>query len=695
MCDKKEIQERIKQDIEEITEKQKALNLETLAQLCDKKEIQERIKQDIEVDTKSNKNDLLYFLLINGHIDENYFTFLSYSFDKSLTKTDTEYLKNVISKNELPFDYKLTNTDELVNKLNFNEFLKPSILNYNLVNFLIENKSKYKEKYEITFRQLSNNSDKSKKFIFEYLNILPTYNNFIENIVSHWKDFWKYVYSNSDFDSQQQEDIFYKLIYSVQVKNIIALNIDKSLKNYIENLEILRDLVDEHNQKMQEIIASLKIKFSKLNELITNTPLFAFIYNNNHYTLNELMIEQIIFTRYAKSFGLEKEQLQEKLSTQNLTTIKELDKDKKLTENIEQNIAYYIDDIFLKLEDNKHESEEIIIWLLNNEGLSDEQKKSIIKSQNIIIEDISKIKSDAQQSDLLLSNKVKATWDNVGVFYKNTEELTESLIDFLNIENNATNLAKVKINEQYRTEHKNFNTSILKEILESNQINLEIYKVLMKSYVYWYENLDISHLDEEKIDAVINGGRLKLSKDNITNLINYSNSKHINLIQQQFNEFINQYDELSSLLDEKDKIKLLNLSILNLDQKFNLLEKIGIDSLNIDKEVAEILCQLYLDKKIGMDTELFNKVISQLPIKQKLDIFISQSNHYNFTCEEICTILDDFTSPYNELCQRIGSFKNIENTHTNETFANILYRKNCISTYKIKNKYIRINRHGK
>ncbi len=84
---------------------------------------------------------------------------------------------------------------------------------------------------------------------------------------------------------------------------------------------------------MQLLITKLDVKFYNLSNPVFNRPLFAYIYENNNYVLNKLMIEQFIYVKYASRIDIEEE-----LYTKHLTTIKQLDTDKKLIENIEKNI---------------------------------------------------------------------------------------------------------------------------------------------------------------------------------------------------------------------------------------------------------------------------------------------------------------------------------------------------------------------
>ncbi|WP_417328608.1 hypothetical protein [Halarcobacter sp.] len=640
----------------------------------------EIIGKDIE-----DKKGLLKFLILNGFIDENYYMFLSYSFNKSLTSTDTEFLKAVINNISVDFDFNLTNLNEIVNKLRVNEFKKSAILNFNLVGFLLENKVKFSKQYEVVFRQLVNGSEKSLDFIFDYLKILPKHNSFIIEVVNKWKGFWEYIY-NSDFTEEGKEELFYKILTNISVKNIVELNTNNTLKNHIENLSKIIELDENGNTKLKELLKLLDIKFTSIKAPILNKEIFDYMYLNNHYTLNKSMIEQIIYKKYAV-----KEDIEEELKTNHLTTILLLDKDGKLIKRIEDNIEVYIDDIFLEIETNDSESEETIIKLLNNESLNNELKEEIIKSQKLVIEEASKIKSNEILDILVQNNKIETTWNNINALYSKNG-FNKTLMNYLNNTSIAKKLSKTKINSDYCEENKTFKTKVLKDILESNEIDIESYKLLIKSNGYWYKTFDLCNLNQERIDLLLEYNILQVTRENIEKLIECSLSKYLVLIEKHFNKYIDEYDNIYDLLTEEDYIKLLKSNKINIKQKFNLIRLIDIESFEINDEVASLLEKLYFKNRESMSIELFNKIIVNTPEKEKLNVFISHLEYNSFSSREIANLLDTFSFPYNRLCMKIGSYETLPHTNENFRLLKILKDSNCISSFSVKGKTMRINR---
>ena len=636
--------------------------------------------------------DLLKYLIFHGHIDENYYIYLSNSYENSLTINDINFLKSVINNIPLEYTYSLNNLNELIHKLNINEFAKEAIFNYDLIEYLIENKNSFTEQYDILFQQLSNESEVSVKFIIKYINHLPETNIFVKEIALNWTDMWEYIYNRSDIALDNYTRYFYILLSNLTVEELIVLNKQESIKKFLEELTELKDLVEVDNKKLQQLITKLDIKFYNLSNSILNRPLFAYIYDNYNYALNKLMIEQFIYIKYAVKADIEDE-----LYSKHLTTIRTLDSYKKLFQNIQNNINYYIRDIFLQMDTNTHESKEIIEWLLNNDELEEELKLKIIQKEETVLDNLSKIDKIFWQI-LLEQNKIKATWENVSMYYKYVDKrLDETLIGYLDIDNNAIELSKIKIDDKYCKKNEDFDNKILDDIIIVNDFDLSSYNKLLQSNGYQYSDIDISNLDSEKIDTLLEHNKLQLTLENVKNLQEYTENKHIKLIADFFQNFIKDVQIYQDTLDYVDFEKILNLKIITNNQKIQLLENINLDNLHMSESLALIIAEQYYDEEQAMYKELLHQVIKALPNVNKLEIFVFQLayNEDELECEEIKNILELIDDRYVQLCTVSTSPINLEKNQNVETLLQILEDKKCISSYSIKDEKIIVYRFKK
>ncbi len=651
---------------QEIRKKQRNLNNLTLFQLCEIEKIKSEIIKKLE------QKELIQFLLLNGHIDENYFMFLSYSFDKSLTPSDTEFLKSVINNTEFNYDYKLTNLNELVAKLKLNEYQKTATLNYDLINFLIENKNKFNLQYEAIFQQLSNNSEKSKKFIFEFIDSLPQQNNFIKEITEKWKGIWNNIYVNDEFSIEQKEIYFYSLLYNLSAQQILSLDLNNTLKQFLENLKKLKDLVGEDNDKMKIIIDKLNINFYELSEPITNIPLFAYIYKNKHFVLNKLMIEQIVYTRLSPKHKVEKS-----LYSQHLTTIINLDKEGKLIEKIEDNIDIYIDDVFLNLNDNIQESEDTILWLLHNKNLNNEQKEAIIEHEETILDDITKIQEKELYSIIIKHNKIKPTWDNLLYFYiSNENNITIELIQYLNIEKNYKELSKLKINNKEDFNEIEVIQTFNRKIMLCNEINDESYRYLIKSIWYKsYPELDIENLNYDKVLYMLEANKFKFNFQNFQNLKN-NFELQIKFIEKNYNSLIDIFEELELEIDTSDIIEILESKIINSKIKKELIEKMNYELIT-NTEIASLIYKLK-DKNMTSSIYYINNMVNSLgSIENRINIIVTE-NH-QLTEEEFISLLNMLPLNYSKISGLDGKQTTLDDTNYNKALIKILYDRDFIT----------------
>lgn len=95
---------KLKQEIEKLNNEKSEIRTWSL----------EKVLNTIGVSTVFSTSDiknkkLISYLLVNGFINENYYDYISYFHEGSITKQDWEFLQNVKSQMKTEFDFKLNN----------------------------------------------------------------------------------------------------------------------------------------------------------------------------------------------------------------------------------------------------------------------------------------------------------------------------------------------------------------------------------------------------------------------------------------------------------------------------------------------------------------------------------------------------------------------------------------------------------
>lgn len=116
---------------------------------------------------KAFNDSLLMFLLKNGYINEEYKEYISIFQQGGLTEKDQEFKVNLISQiNEpKPFEYELTNIQEIISELPLSYFEDSRILNFNLIDFIIVHKRKYQDQLKSVCGLISTLDNRAKQIL--------------------------------------------------------------------------------------------------------------------------------------------------------------------------------------------------------------------------------------------------------------------------------------------------------------------------------------------------------------------------------------------------------------------------------------------------------------------------------------------------------------------------------------------------
>lgn len=641
--------------------------------------------KDVEVfDDTFEKKKLLKYLISYGHINKDYHMYMSNFFGISISKNDYDFLLNIKNTGKhFDFNYELNNIEEVLKKerIDIWEFKNESILNFKLINKIINEQSKYSKQFIQVFKQLSNESETSREFIFQYLNSQKNLMKFIEGLIRYYPSILKYIILNSEFSEENKEKYFYILLDNLEVENILKLNVENTLKNYIElQTEFYHIPNEAFCRKLEEIIENLNIKFKLFKEHREKITPFKFIYENSYYELNEKMINYIV---YAQSNFDSK--IYDELKVRHYSSI--LDSNTKyLKEYIAKNINLYIEKVFLHIDTNTDELEETIILLLNNPDIDDSLKEKILQKENTRISKINSIENKDLWETLFIENKIISSWNNVFEYYNYKKTLDKSLIKYLNIEENSVELLNVRIDDNYKKNHENFNGRLLRDLIQCNEFSLESYKNVVLKNGYHYEDLNLSNLDENKINILVNGHILQFGNVNFELLKENSENQHIIFIEKNIDDFIKNYSKFS--IDSNDIIKLLESKDILEKNKRDIIELINYSFINNPK-ISKLIYK-YIDKKVIRNyTYIYNMVSNLEDIEAKINLIVDQQNE--LMKEQLIGLIDLLPNEYNKITSFDGTEILLLNKNHNKKFIELLTSREFISSHKLeKNNKIRL-----
>lgn len=648
----KEKLNRIKIELHENENKKIELNSKKLFELLDNNNSTPYFEKIYTANEKINNLKLINFLISKGYINEDYNHYISYFHPGSISKEDNDFLISLLpSEKALPFNHKLKEISSLIKKIKKENFNRDAILNFSLLDYFVENKINIKINSLINI--LMKGDNKSIQFIEEYLNHTSETNKsiFFKILLNNWTGLWQLIISNSYFHKNRIEEYLKYIFKYLDLTTIEKIDNEKLLSNYINKLEDLNcfNSNDINIEIFKKFIENPNVKFENLKYNEDHKNLFEFIYEKNKYKINENMIELFISKFNQNGTNIEQ------LKTANYTTIKNSALP-KLIKYIDEYLDEYIENVYLKLDSNNNESEEIICSFLNNEDLYYDIE--IIEKGGFIIEDLSKINNIETQSLLIINEKIKPTWKNLITYYKETKKIDETLIDYLNNEKNYNILSKTRIDDV----DKNIKSSFTKDLIKS-KISNDSFSKISKNLPFFYNNgKEFVEISSSKMKLLIESKTISLSLDNYIMIEEEFDSLLISLLEINLSNFmknINDY-ELNDLII----LDILNSKVFTNSQKLLIIEQ-AEDSIFIDnKNLLIKLSEFLLTNKINkISSNLLAELISNAgSLKNKVEL----TNKYFLNIETINLrkIVVKIGEPYSRLL--LGKHPKVDNTSYNQ-----------------------------
>lgn len=425
--------ETLKQDTYFRQELDLALNIETLKEKNIKesisileKKLEGKLKDIISEEENTSKNQkLVYRLIMQGYIDENYENYINYSYAE---KNDNIFLKNIFDGGEpLNFDFELKDFNKILKILSDIDYKKSAILNNTLLNHIIEQKDiehvndilATAQKFEIGFIEQYYNKHSN---IFQHLsrlnlkiditklddidNRLIENNLYLENeknydliLLKIWKDRLtdeheiSEVINDSEISEKFKKYFITKIIRNIDLKNINSDYFDFFIQNNkinssIENIQryfefssnkVNKNLVKFINENVIAINSKVEEKF--YDELVNVNEI-----SNEKY---EQFFEEYDFGSYTKAHLVEDIE-GEKLKI--LVDLEILELSKEMVVFLDEKGISYIKNNEKEVLQLLIENEDII--LKNWQTIFEATEVSNVEKQKLFIERINELEFD-------------------------------------------------------------------------------------------------------------------------------------------------------------------------------------------------------------------------------------------------------------------------------------------------------------
>lgn len=637
-----------------------------------------QIFQEVNIDEYLNdfsNNALLRNLILEGYINENYNDYISLFHEVSITKEDFVFERNVKSGINTDFSYDLSKTENLIGKINDKYFEREVILNFDLLDCLAKNYEQYSKKYGAIMTLLSNEKERSLEFIDRYIDRKTGINVFFDKMLDNWNGFFEYIFNKSTYDNEKKYYCFEKIILNKNLESLINTQNEKIIKQTIEkNIQYLYNFEKVGSpvyfeSQIERLLELLKIKIFKVEKPeASNKSIFELVYNKKYY---KLTVENVLL--FLKHFNEDNKKIDaEKSNFQAIIN----SSCKPLKEYINSAINAYVEDVYLKIENNKFEDEQSLLILLNNKDLDLKLKSKIIEKVDTKISDLSKIDNIEVKKLLLNTKKVVPRWHNVIDFFDKSEnKIDQNLINYLEFEDVNSELAKQKLLKDYERFEGGF--------LICNDIKDERFNKLLASCYFGWNKLNFEELNIEKVKELADK-ILTTTKSNYDLLKENFKNNHIRLIERNFSKFIKEINDFET--DEIDKFLILDSKKISIDNKFSFILKIEESTINKNKEISRSVGEIILHKSkiIDLNIETLKTIVTNLNNSAEKVKFV---NLYSGKLDnlELEVLVSNIGWDYKELFvkQHKPTFDNV--LHIRELLENLKSKK-LINSYSIDKK---------
>ena len=632
--------ENLRQKLEQYRAAKEAISSQTLQELLNGKDADKIIDKSQYKAEQETQFNCISILIRDGYIKENYWDYISIFHEGSLTLTDKQFLVNVkLHKPTVDYSHKLQRVDNLIKQIPANDFGKPYILNNYLVDFILSDAyvmvDETGEKKNKLFSLLTSNKIVSTQFVVQYLERYQHIDEFLTELCSRIHSVWKIL--SKYFKGEKLEDYFQRIIKNCSTEDIIHqfyMN-----EAYIENYPNFMLMECEKN-KLKEIVDKLDVKFVTLSKQTSKEDI-QYIYDRHYYALKP-DIMQFVLSVVLEGWN------NHAFYTQNYSYIRI--NAPQTAKYIQSNLLAYIDNVYLVLDSQQTIESAHLVELLNNETLPLEKKKQIINKSECKVENIEDIADALLRNDLCKQNKMEATWENIRIMMNEDEESENACVEFINIIENAQQLASKAPQKEEQTPD---DDNLFYNLVCRNDIHDEAYALLVPHVNFNCPDFEEDEISENHMRILIENNIITSSGEGFRYLKEKHPNLRITLLEKTAKDHEWKYSECQ--FDAEDIMLIVQSAKLDDATKQAMINSISstdviADNIGAIKLVVEWLLSGERNEDAALKKEIMNYLIQQPSIdaSTRKQLFIKFAN----VITDIEPFLKSLGKPYSDLAER-------------------------------------------
>lgn len=509
-------------------------------------------------------SEMLFIFVKEEFIEADYATYLSHTYPGSLTEKDALFVNTILKGQSLEYNHPLKHLETITKRLNSENYKNANVLNYNLVDHLIESKD------SVNLGLVVGTARKNPDFVVKYATREKYGQKFVKQVFTSWPEALWYIASINDVDIR---DGMYKLYMKEAPcderltegeKTIFSTMYDYICQNIsIFDVSKLKQYIGHHNILFSEIKAP-KEEAIALYKYIINEKHFAITYDNLKVIYGEKFDDAAFTQVYTQQ--------------------------EAIRSYIIENTNVVLDFI---PETSVNEDASVILTLLNTTTSQADPSKLnpyICRQHNQI--DSKGVLNDALLPPLLDVNIIRPTWENVGNCIGRMSSMNP-IVEFVKRNIDAVCQEPCKCDNAMDVE-------LL--LLTMADMTDEDYQKMVRCFEEPLTYAQIKDLPEERLRILNAQDLLIFDDDMIVHISSFSDKLFAEFLEVNFDLYIEREEEMPVEIGNAVGVEMLN-SGLTLQQKQQYMEKNPFNPKDTDAELYAPLYCAY-NEKIGVSGDV-------------------------------------------------------------------------------------------
>ena len=593
--------------------------------------------------------ELARFLLLEGHLDDSYYQYISLFHSGRLSPSDNKFLRQIRSFVTPDPDFPIDNPEEVVENMRDEDFGLSYVLNVKLVDVLLGDPGQHDRKEKTEFADY-------QEFFEAYYSTGTRIDKLLMGLSAAWPGLIPAVLESPIRDAHLANLIEHA---SVEVLSEVAGG-HPELGAYLAGA--LPGILS-HAEGLDPVkLEPLAIQVQELLAIKKYPQIAGALFQSGHYSLS---VENFDFI-YVSVLG---QSDIEGLHRRHLSSLREL-KSKPLLDRVESEFGVYFETVLCRLDGNDDESLSALLDLLSHDGLDAGKVEAFIEKQSTVFPSLEDVPSQ-YHSSLFRSAKIEPTWSNCSAFLREDTFDADSFIDFLADDHVRSALLDIPIPAGE-------DASALRTFLrEANGMPDDVYRDYVAALPKTAKSIP-KDLEAPKRRIIVEERRVAFNQDNFTaldgdldlqivfvakNIATYLTDPTIVSVDDDFREHL-----LRASIRDDDKRAVIGL--MDLSQLADRPERAAL--------VSPILARTDTALK-GITFEAAQAVIlAASPTSIQIKLF--NELHRTMDVSQVRETLKLLPRPYKEITTGY-SRPLLENSDENRTLAEWLDHRNVISSF--------------